>query len=460
MVDEIKRTQPKESIAKQHFIPTASSLGSSHFKEIFGLRHAYVAGSMYRGISSPELVIRMAKANLLSFYGIGGLDLDEVESGIKKIQEELSNNESFGVNLLCNYIYPEEEFQCIELFLKYQIRIIEASSFLMITPAIAFFVIKGLYYDHAKGRVSTRHHLFAKVSRIEIAKIFMEPIPSHIIESLLLSGKISLEEAALAKTIPISTYICVEGDSGGHTDRKLLAPLLISILNLRNEMKKIYQNRYSFFIGAGGGLGEPISISTNFLMGADFILTGSINQCSVEARMSGRAKDLLQNMHSVDTEYAIAGDMFEMGAKVQVLKKGTLFPTRANTLYHIYHLFKDVADLPSAMREMIEKHFFRLTFQEVAEDLGDYYQQKKTPKEKMAALFRWYLKKSNEWALLGVADRVADFQIHTGPALGMFNQWMKGTEYENWQNRHVDEIGELLMEGSLKCIKKFPNFSH
>lgn len=434
-------------------------MGSSHFKEIFGLRHAYAAGSMYRGISSPELVIRMAKANLLSFYGVGGLDLDEVESGIKTIQGSLSKNESFGVNLLCNYMYPEHEFQLVELFLKYQIRVIEASAFLMITPALAYFVIKGLYYDHGKGFPSTRHHIFAKVSRLETAKVFMEPIPSHIIESLLLSGKISPEEASFAKAVPISNYICVEGDSGGHTDRKSLAPLLVSILNLRNEMKKIYQNRYSFFVGAAGGLGEVISISMTFLMGADCILTGSINQCSIEARMSDRGKDLLQNMNAGDTEYAIAGDMFEMGAKVQVLKKGILFPVRANTLYNIYTLFKDIEDLPLSMRDMIEKHFFRLSLGEVAKDLGDYYQQKKTPKEKMAALFRWYLQKSKEWALSGTQDRIADFQIHTGPALGMFNQSVKGTSYENWRSRHVDEIAELLMEGSSKCIKNLPILS-
>ena len=38
-----------------------------------------------------------------------------------------------------------------------------------------------------------------------------------------------------------------------------------------------------------------------------------------------------------------------------------------------------------------------------------------------------------------------NFQIHSGPAIGAFNQWVKGTELENWKNRHVDEIAEKLM---------------
>ncbi|PYV42946.1 MAG: hypothetical protein DMG06_12350 [Acidobacteria bacterium] len=33
-----------------------------------------------------------------------------------------------------------------------------------------------------------------------------------------------------------------------------------------------------------------------------------------------------------------------------------------------------------------------------------------------------------------------------GPALGAFNQWVKGTELESWRPRHVDQIAEKLMK--------------
>jgi trans-AT polyketide synthase/acyltransferase/oxidoreductase domain-containing protein len=48
-------------------------------------------------------------------------------------------------------------------------------------------------------------------------------------------------------------------------------------------------------------------------------------------------------------------------------------------------------------------------------------------------------------ALTGnTSDRV-NFQVHVGPALGAFNQWVKGTALETWQSRHVDEIAEKIM---------------
>lgn len=74
-------------------------------------------------------------------------------------------------------------------------------------------------------------------------------------------------------------------------------------------------------IGLAGGIGTPQAAVAAFMMGADFILTGSINQCTVEAGTSDCVKNLLQEINVQDTDYAPAGDMFELGAKAQVLKK-------------------------------------------------------------------------------------------------------------------------------------------
>jgi malonyl CoA-acyl carrier protein transacylase len=45
---------------------TAESLGSPSFRRDFNVKYAYVAGSMYKGIASKELVVRMGKAGLLA----------------------------------------------------------------------------------------------------------------------------------------------------------------------------------------------------------------------------------------------------------------------------------------------------------------------------------------------------------------------------------------------------------
>lgn len=63
----------------------------------------------------------------------------------------------------------------------------------------------------------------------------------------------------------------------------------------------------------------------------------------------------------------------------------------------------------------------------------------------MAFIFRWYFNHANLLALEGEEENRVDFQIYCGPALGAFNQWVKGTALEKWQNRHVDEIAEKLL---------------
>ncbi|PYV37683.1 MAG: hypothetical protein DMG06_27400, partial [Acidobacteria bacterium] len=76
----------------------------------------------------------------------------------------------------------------------------------------------------------------------------------------------------------------------------------------------------------------------------------------------------------------------------------------------------------------------------------------KNPKQKLALILRWYFVHSNRLALKGIADQKVDFQIHCGPAMGAFNQWVKGTRYEDWRNRHVDEIAHMLMSGAASIL--------
>jgi len=63
----------------------------------------------------------------------------------------------------------------------------------------------------------------------------------------------------------------------------------------------------------------------------------------------------------------------------------------------------------------------------------------------MAMIFKWYFHYSTKSALAGDAESKVDYQVHCGPALGAFNQWIKGTKYEPWENRHVDEIALMML---------------
>lgn len=66
-------TTVRERAREQTMVVPADLLGSADFRHRHGLRLAYVAGSMYRGISSPDMIVRMGRAGLLAFLGSGGL---------------------------------------------------------------------------------------------------------------------------------------------------------------------------------------------------------------------------------------------------------------------------------------------------------------------------------------------------------------------------------------------------
>jgi hypothetical protein len=70
------------------------------------------------------------------------------------------------------------------------------------------------------------------------------------------------------------------------------------------------------------------------------------------------------------------------------------------------------------------------------------------PKHRMALVFRWYLGRSSRWAIDGVADRVMDYQIWCGPAMGAFNAWARGSFLEPLANRDVVQIALNLLEGA------------
>ncbi len=445
------KTVAKEAIrAEQKLMLSASSLGSLEFKKDYGLKYAYLTGGMYRGVASIDMVVKMGKAGMMGYLGTGGLQLPEIEQAIESIQQGLSAGESYGINLLHNPNNPEKEEQTVDIFLKRGVKKIEAAAFLNVTPALVKYRAKGLKCN-LQGEILVPQKVMVKVSRPEVAAEFLTPAPERIVSKLLEDNKITKEEAELLKKIPMADYICVEADSGGHTDGGVAYTLMPAMIKLRDEMMKKHQYIKKVGIGSAGGIGTPAAAAAAFILGADFILTGSINQCTVEAATSDNVKNLLQQMNVQDTEYVPAGDMFEIGAKVQVLKKGLFFPGRANKLYELYRKYNSLDEIDEKTKKQIQEKYFNRSFKEVYEDVKKYYppqeieKAERNPKHKMALIFRWYFGYSSQLALKGDEKGKVDYQIHCGPALGAFNQWIKETPLENWQNRHVDGIAEKIM---------------
>jgi trans-AT polyketide synthase/acyltransferase/oxidoreductase domain-containing protein len=442
----------------------SESLGSEEFRKEHNVKYAYAAGGMYKGIASKELVVRMGRAGLMAYFGTGGLAANEIEKAIQYIQHALNPGQPYGMNLLCNHIVPNMEEEAVDLFLRYGVRNVEASAFMEIKPSLVRYRLKGLSKD-GNGRVSVVNRIQAKVSRPEVAEAFLSPAPERIIEALLVANMITQDQAALSREVPVADDLCVEADSAGHTDQGVAYALMPAMLKLRDAIMEKYGYSREVRVGAAGGIGAPEAAAAAFVLGAEFIVTGSINQCTVEAGTSDAVKDLLEQANVQDTEYAPAADMFEMGTRVQVLKKGLFFPARARKLYDLYRQHSSLDDIDNNTRKQLEERYFKRTLDEIYEEAKNYYptqdveRAERDPKARMAIVFRWYFHHASDLALSGNEERKVDYQIPCGPALGAFNQWVKGTALENWRNRHIDEIaGKLMRETAELLNRRFQSF--
>lgn len=437
------------------------ALGSAEFRADYGVRHAYLAGSMFKGIASPALVIRMAKAGLMGFFGTGGLTLDEIDVGIREIRAGVGEGGRFGVNLLSITEDPAAERETVELYLRHDVRFLEAASFLRITPALVRFRYAGAGVG-PDGVARAVRHVVAKVSRPEVAAAFMSPAPPALVARLVNEGAFTAAEAAAAVLLPVAGDICVEADSGGHTDAGSPYALMPAMGRLRDEAMRRHGYATRIRIGAAGGIGAPHAAAAAFVLGADFVVTGSVNQCTVEAGTSDAVKDLLAGIDVQDTAYAPAGDLFELGARVQVVRKGTLFAARANKLYQVYRRYDGLDDIDAATRRTIEERYFRRSFADVWDETREYLRKnraadleraERSPKARMALVFRWYFVHSTRLALAGAPGEEVNYQIHCGPALGAFNRLVAGTPLRDWRNRHVDAVADLLMDGAARVLE-------
>lgn len=432
-------------------------LGDRSFSEAHCVRWPYVAGAMFRGITSADMVIAMAKAGMIGFYGAAGVGLDTLEKSIIKIHQAIgSSGLSWGSNLIYTPLDPALEKAVIDLYLKYGVNRISTSAFMALSPTIVRYAATGLRMD-AAGHIIRRNFVFAKLSRPEIAELFMKPAPREILSQLVSVGEITPNEADLAARIPIAEDITVEADSGGHTDNRPLSAIFPAILTLRDQIAAKYRYNRPLRIGAAGGLGTPAAVAGAFAMGAAYVLTGSINQAALESGLSQDGKSLLAKADVADFAMAPAADMFELGVQVQVLKRGTMFSNRAKQLYSIYSVNDAIDTIPQKTREQLERDVFHAPIEKIWAETREYFEKRSPkevekalndPKHRMALVFRWYLGNSANWAIHGDTRHKLDYQICSGPAMGSFNAWAKGSYLENIENRTVTDIALNLLEGA------------
>jgi PfaD family protein len=431
------------------------NLGDPFFKLTHNLRYPYVVGAMANGITSVEMVAEAGRAGLLGFFGAAGLSPDEIEQAIFRLQQQLKGF-TYGFNLIHSPNEPDLEAATVDLYLKREVRLVSASAYLDLTLPLVYYRVHGIHRDE-KGRAVCPNRIIAKISRIEVARKFFAPPPDKFLNQLLDRRLITSEQAALAKTIPLADTMTAEADSGGHTDNQPAIALLPTILALRDAMVKKYQYDTPLCVGLGGGIATPGSAAAAFALGAAYILTGSVNQACVEAGTCEDVRQMLAEASQADVTMAPAADMFEMGVKVQVLKRGTMFPFRAMRLYDLYSRFTNLDEIPDKEKAVLERDFFRRSFAEEWEQTKAFFRTRdpqqihraeKDPKHKMALVFRSYLGRSSNWANTGEPTRKFDYQIWCGPAMGAFNEWTKGSFLGTPENRKTVTVALNLLIGA------------
>ena len=133
-----------------------------------------------------------------------------------------------------------------------------------------------------------------------------------------------------------------------------------------------------------------------------------------ELRLPTFRETHLATAEQADVIMAPSPDMFEIGVKVQVLKRGTFFAVRARKLHELYRAYDSLDELPAKEKARLEKDILRMSVSDAWRDTCKFWQERDPreiqkaeadPKHKMALVFRSYLGQASRWAISGVRDR-------------------------------------------------------
>ncbi|MFM7149402.1 MAG: PfaD family polyunsaturated fatty acid/polyketide biosynthesis protein [Gemmataceae bacterium] len=460
--ESIHSTELPLSLPGGAYVPAIlpGKLGDPSFLRDHGLKYACLSGAMANGIGSTDIVAQMASAGMLGVFGAAGLGLDRVEQAIDRVQGSVAHL-PHAFNLIHSPHEPRLEASLAELYLRRGIRLVEASAFLDVTLPVVRYRTAGISQG-PDGRVVAPNRVIAKVSRVEVAAKFLAPAPERLLAELVREGHLTPEQSRLASRIPLAGDLTAEADSGGHTDNRPAITLLPTLLALRDRLQEQYGYTDRLRVGAAGGIATPAAVAAAFQMGAAYVVLGSVSQACLESGSSDIVREMLSATEQADVTMAPAADMFEMGVKLQVLKRGTMFAMRAQKLYDLYRACPSLEAIPAADRANLEKNIFRASLAEIWEQTQAFWRQRDPsqierasadPKHRMALVFRWYLGLSSRWANAGDAGRKVDYQVWCGPAMGAFNEWARGSHLEDWRNRRIIHVAHNLLHGACVLIR-------
>ncbi|MBG6138642.1 hypothetical protein [Longispora fulva] len=222
-----------------------STLGSAAFRADYGVRHAYLAGALPSAVTSVELCLRLGTSGLLGFYGAEHMPLAAVDAALDELR-----GTPFGMELPAAH-----EADLVDRYLDAGVRFVDATGYTAVTPDL-------LRYRFSAGP----RQLLVNVASPAAAEPFLRPLPPGAGLPVDVLG------------LPVATDIAVLGGNVAH---------LLALVRMRDRFGSPTR------IGYGGGLGTPEGVAAAFLLGADFVVAGSVNHPTPEAGATDEARDAL-----------------------------------------------------------------------------------------------------------------------------------------------------------------------
>ena len=111
-----------------------------------------------------------------------------------------------------------------------------------------------------------------------------------------------------------------------------------------------------------------------FQMGAAFVITGFESIAKQSGSSDIVRKELAKAAYS-DVTMAPAADMFDQGVKLQVLKKGTMFASRAHKLWELFCKYNSLDEILVKERERLEKKTFKQSIDAVWKETTNFGHQ-------------------------------------------------------------------------------------
>lgn len=439
---------------------SAGQLGSKAFKEEYNVKLAYVAGSLYHGISSATMVAKLANARILGILGSRGLSTKELAEQIQEVKKNISPQQPFGTNISYRH-GNEQEMELVELLLKEEVTVLETSGFTEITEALAYYKLSGIKKNG--NQISCGNRVIAKITSEEEAALFLEPVPAAIAKKLYKSKKISKLQCDNANKFPLANDLCILANSAGNTQIGNPVSLFPAIKNLQNAKASASTFNTQTRLGIAGSIGTPETAASAFTCGADFILTGSINLCTAEAELDSKIKDKLNNLTFNDTDFITSELLSDSSSKEQIVKTGSFFFSHWDRLNSIYASHNSVDELDADTISFIEKKCFHKSLSAVFEDIEQKLSKTQSemlnndPKLKLKQLFIHYKALAHKAGTGNINTSIADYCLPCSPSLAAMNQWLSKSPMANWEQRNIELIAEKIMDGAASHLSEYYN---